>query len=182
MKKLMMAAAIALLATTAIQAQDNNASRRNGGNRPDEKEMIQRRTDMTVKQYKLNDQQAKQLLELNQKYSGKIGGMRGGFGRNGGAGMGRGSRNGGPRGNRGFQGRPDSTRMGARPEMTEEMRAQMEKARKDREEAQKKYEEELKTIMTPDQFKAYQADQEEMRRNFGNRRGGGNGPRRGGNN
>ena len=63
--------------------------------------------------------------------------------------------------------------------MTEEMRAQMEKMRKDREEAQKKYDEELQTILTPDQYKAYQADQEEMRRNFGNRRGGGQ--RRGGN-
>ena len=41
---------------------------------------------------------------------------------------------------------------------------------------QKKYDEELQTIMTPDQYKAYKADQEEMRRNFGNRRGGG-GPR-----
>lgn len=163
MKKLMMAAAIALLATTAIQAQDNNASRRNGGNRPDEKEMIQRRTDMTVKQYKLNDQQAKQLLELNQKYSGKIGGMRGGFGRNGGAGMGRGSRNGGPRGNRGFQGRPDSTRMGARPEMTEEMRAQMEASRKKMEANMKAYDEELQKIMTPEQFKQYQEDAEKRR-------------------
>ena len=63
------------------------------------------------------------------------------------------------------------------PEMTEEQREQFAKMRQEREEAQKQYDAELQQIMTPEQYKAYQADQEEMRRNFGRR---GQGGQRGG--
>ena len=56
--------------------------------------------------------------------------------------------------------------------MTEEMKAQMEKMRKEREEATKKYEAELQTIMTEDQFKAYKADQKQRQREGGRRMGG----------
>ena len=64
---------------------------------------------------------------------------------------------------------------GQMPELTEEQRAQMEEARKKREEAQKEYDAELEKIMTPDQFKQYQEDQKNRRqRGFG---GGQRGPR-----
>jgi hypothetical protein len=138
--------------------------------------MIKQRTDNTVQKYGLNEDQAAKLLSLNTKYADQIGFGMGMGGRRGG-GQGGGMR---PRPNFGG-GNGQGFQQGQRPEMTEEMRAQMEKMRKDREEAQKKYDEELQTILTPEQFKTYQADQEEMRKNFGNRRGGrnGGGPRRG---
>ena len=178
MKKMILAI-VAMMTITAAQAQENNARPQNGRRQMDRTEMIKQRTDNAVQKYGLSSDQAAKLLELNTKYADTMGpGMGMGGRRGGGQGQGGGMR---PRPNFGG-GNGQGAQQGQRPEMTEEMRAQMDKARKDREDAQKKYEEELKTIMTPDQFKAYQADQEEMRRNFGNRRGGGNGPRRGGNN
>ena len=164
MKKLILAF-VAVMTMTAAQAQDDN--RQGDQRRPDRTEMLKRRTDDAVKKYGLNEQQAAKLLELNTKYADTMMG-RGMGGRRGGRGGARPAPN--------FGGGDNGGGMGQRPEMTEEMRAQMEKMRKEREESQKKYDEELQTIMTPDQYKAYKADQEEMRRNFGNRRGGG-GPR-----
>jgi hypothetical protein len=167
MKKMILAI-VAMMSITAAMAQGNNRPQRNGNQQFDRTEMIKQRTDNAVQKYGLNTDQAAKLLELNTKYADTMGPGMGMGGRRGG-GQGGGMR---PRPNFGG-GNGQGAQQGQRPEMTEEMRAQMEKARKDREEAQKKYEEELKTIMTPDQYKAYQADQEEMRRNFGNRRGGG---------
>ncbi len=60
---------------------------------------------------------------------------------------------------------------GQRPELTEEQKQQMEAGRKKMEENMKQYDTELQKIMTPDQYKAYQADMEK-RRNEGPRRGG----------
>ena len=56
--------------------------------------------------------------------------------------------------------------------MTEEQRQQMEKQRAERLAAMEQYAAELQTIMTPDQFKAYQADMEKNMRQGGARRGG----------
>ena len=175
MKKIILAI-VAMMTMTAAQAQEqgDNANRQRGQRQFDRTEMIKQRTDNAVQKYGLNEDQAAKLLSLNTKFADQMG-----------PGMGRGGRRGGGQGG-GMRPRPgfggndgQGFQQGQRPEMTEEMRAQMEKMRKDREEAQKKYDEELQTILTPDQYKAYQADQEEMRRNFGNRRGGGQ--RRGGN-
>ena len=172
MKKVFLAL-VAMITVTAAQAQGDNRPQR-GDRQVDRTEMIKQRTDNAVQKYGLNEDQAAKLLSLNTKYADQMG-----------PGMGRGGRRGGGQGG-GMRPRPgfggndgQGFQQGQRPEMTEEMRAQMEKMRKEREEAQKKYDEELQTILTPDQYKAYQADQEEMRRNFGNRRGGGQ--RRGGN-
>ena len=174
MKKVFLAL-VAMITVTAAQAQGDNRPQR-GDRQVDRTEMIKQRTDNTVQKYGLNEDQAAKLLSLNTKYADQIG-----------FGMGMGGRRGGGQGG-GMRPRPhfgggngQGFQQGQRPEMTEEMRAQMEKMRKDREEAQKKYDEELQTILTPEQFKTYQADQEEMRKNFGNRRGGrnGGGPRRG---
>ena len=104
----------------------------------DPEQMIQMRTDRTVEQYKLNADQAKQLLELNKKYNDRL---MGGFGRIGGR-RGGGMGQGGPGGGGFGQG-------GQMPELTEEQRAQMEEARKKREEAQKEYDAEWRTARSP---------------------------------
>lgn len=170
MKKIVLAL-VAMMTMTAAQAQqgDNQQGRRERRNF-DKTEMVKRRTDDAVKKYKLNEDQAAKLLTLNTKFADKMGpgmGMRGGRGGRGGA---RPAPNFG--GNGGGNGQP-----GQRPELTEEQKQQMEAQRKEREETMKQYDAELQTIMTPEQYKSYQADQEEMRKNMG-RRGGGQRERR----
>lgn len=166
MKKIILAF-VAFMTMTAAQAQGNFGQGNGERREMDRTEMTKRRTDDAVKKYSLNEEQAAKLLALNTKYADKIGfggGMRGG--------------------NRGMRPRPNfgggdnqGGGQGQRPEMTEEMREQFAKMRQEREEATKQYEAELQQIMTPEQYKAYQADQEEMRRNFGRR---GQGGQRGG--
>ena len=146
--------AAVLMGTTAV-AQDN---------RPqfDRTEMIKQRTDQMVEKYKLNETQAKQLLELNTKNAESMGPMMG-MGRMGGGrpgGMGGGRRGGGQAG-QGGQGAPQMG--GGGFQMTEEQRAQFEEMRKQREENQKKYDAELEKILTPEQFKSYQEDQKQQR-------------------
>ena len=164
----MMMAAAVLMGTTAM-AQGNN------GQRPqfDRTEMIKQRTDQMVEKYKLNETQAKQLLELNTKNADLMGrGM--GMGRMGGQGGRRGGGQGAPQMG-GGQGAPQMG--GGGFQMTDEMRAQFEEMRKQREENQKKYDAELEKILTPEQFKSYQEDQKQQReqrgRGMGGRRGGG---------
>ena len=156
MKKVILAFAATMMMTAAM-AQDDNQQNRQERRRMDPTEMLQRRTERTVKDYGLNETQAKQLLELNKKYADKMGPGMGGM-RQGGRGMRGGRDNGGP-------GR------GERPQMTEEQRKQMEANRKQMEESRKEYDAELQKIMTPEQYKAYQADMEK-RRQEGPRRGG----------
>jgi len=158
MKKMILAI-VAIMMMTAAQAQDNNLQNGRERRNFDRTEMIKKRTDDVVKKYGLSEEQATKLLSLNTKFAGNMGpGMRGMRGGRGGARQ-------RPRPNFGA-GNAD----GQRPEMTEEMREQMQKAREERQQAMKQYDTELQTIMTPDQYKAYQADQAEMRKN-GFRRG-----------
>ena len=164
---MMMAATV--LMSTAAMAQGNN------GQRPqiDRTEMIKQRTDQMVEKYKLNETQAKQLLELNTQNAELMGrGM--GMGRMGGQGGRRGGGQGAPQMG-GGQGAPQMG--GGGFQMTEEQRAQFEEMRKQREENQKKYDAELEKILTPEQFKSYQEDQKQQReqrgRGMGGRRGGG---------
>ena len=164
----LMITAVVLMGTTAV-AQDNN------GQRPqfDRTEMIKQRTDAMVEKYKLNADQAKQLLELNTKNAETMGpGM--GMGRMGGGRPGgMGGRRGGGQAGQGGQGAPQMG--GGGFQMTEEQRAQFEEMRKQREENQKKYEAELEKILTPEQFKSYQKDMEEQRAQRGRRGMGGPG-------
>jgi len=167
MKQILFTIAASMLLSIAAMAQDNNPQ---NGQRPDPKEMIQRRTDRTVQQYGLNEEQAKQLLSLNTKYADMMTPRFGRGQRPGGRGGAR------PGGNRQRPAQGDSIRQprgqrpeggqrpqgGQRPEMSEQMKA---------------YNEELQKIMTPDQFKAYQADQERMRQGMGRGMGGPRGPR-----
>ena len=160
MKKLILAF-VAMITMTSVQAQDDNSSR-GERRRFDRTEMLKRRTDETAKKYGLNEEQAAKLLELNTKYADKIGANMG-------------APRDGRRGNArpGFDANRDRNRQqGQRPQMTEEQRQQMEKQRAERLAAMEQYAAELQTIMTPDQFKAYQADMEKNMRQGGARRGG----------
>ena len=170
MKRIVMMMAAAVLMSTAAMAQ---------GQRPqfDRTEMIKQRTDQMVEKYKLNETQAKQLLELNTKNADTMPMMgmgRMGGGRPGGQGGRRGGGQGAPQMG-GGQGAPQMG--GGGFQMTDEQRAQFEEMRKQREENQKKYDAELEKILTPEQFKSYQEDQKQQReqrgRGMGGRRGGG---------
>ena len=167
MKRFFMIMTAAVLMGTTAVAQDN---------RPqfDRTEMIKQRTDAMVEKYKLNETQAKQLLELNTKNAESMGPMMG-MGRMGGGrpgGMG-GGRPGGGQAGQGGQGAPQMG--GGGFQMTEEQRARFEEMRKQREENQKKYDAELEKILTPEQFKSYQKDMEEQRAQRGRRGQGGPG-------
>lgn len=173
MKRIFMMMAAAVLMGTTAMAQGNN------GQRPqfDRTEMIKQRTDQMVEKYKLNETQAKQLLELNTKNADTMPMMgmgRMGGGRPGGQGGRRGGGQGAPQMG-GGQGAPQMG--GGGFQMTDEQRAQFEEMRKQREENQKKYDAELEKILTPEQFKSYQEDQKQQReqrgRGMGGRRGGG---------
>ena len=173
MKRFFMMMAAAVLMGTTAMAQ---------GERPqfDRTEMIKQRTDQMVEKYKLNETQAKQLLELNTKNAEAMGPMMG-MGRMGGVRPGgRGGRRGGGQAGQGGQGAPQMG--GGGFQMTEEQRARFEEMRKQREENQKKYEAELEKILTPEQFKSYQKDMEEQRAQRRNRGMGGPGGGFGGRN
>ena len=69
MKKMIMALVAAMMMSANAMAQDNDQQVRRGRKPMDQKEMIQRRTDETVKAYGLNDEQAAKLLDLNTRYA-----------------------------------------------------------------------------------------------------------------
>ena len=169
MKRFVMIMTAAVLMGTTAMAQGNN------GQRPqfDRTEMIKQRTDQMVEKYKLNETQAKQLLELNTKNAEAMGPMMGMGRMGGGRPGGMGGRRGGGQAGQGGQGAPQMG--GGGFQMTEEQRAQFEEMRKQREENQKKYEAELEKILTPEQFKSYQKDMEEQRAQRGRRGMGGPG-------
>lgn len=145
--------AAALVSMTALAQEEKQ------GQRPEPKfdkaEMVKHRTDETVKRYNLNDKQAQQLLELNNKYADKMG----------------------PRpphrGHKGGPGRPPKDKGdckcqcqkpqkdGQRPAPPkDEKRAENHKKMKETMEA---YDAELKKIMTAEQFKSYQEDMQKRR-------------------
>lgn len=173
MKRFFMMMAAAVLMGTTAMAQ---------GERPqfDRTEMIKQRTDQMVEKYKLNETQAKQLLELNTKNAEAMGPMMGMGRMGGGRPSGMGGRRGGGQAGQGGQGAPQMG--GGGFQMTEEQRARFEEMRKQREENQKKYEAELEKILTPEQFKSYQKDMEEQRAQRGRRGMGGPGGGFGGRN
>lgn len=151
-------AALLLLSTAAV-AQDNQEQRPER-QRLDRTEMIQRRTDAVVQKYGLNAEQAKQLLSLNTKFADQMG-PRGP--RPDGQGMRRGDRGQRPQGG-------DSLRQ-QRPQRPQGD-ANQQRPQGPRMNAQNNaYDEELQKIMTPEQYKAYKADQEERMRQFGGQRG-----------
>ena len=129
MKQIIMTLAAALFISSTALAQEKNDNRK--------QEMIKHRTERTVKEYNLNDKQAKQLLELNTKYADMMRPMH---------------RHGGP-GHHGMRGQRPEPPKGDMKEMHEKMEKDM-----------KAYDEELQKILTPEQYKNYKSDMEKRRK------------------
>ena len=142
------------LSTTAV-AQDENNQKRERRQQPDRTEILKQRTDEMVKTYGLNEEQAKQLLELNTTFADKMGPM-GGFQRGG---------------NNGRRPQMDRRQQGdtltAREQRQRSSREGMEERRKEMEQNREAYAVELQKIMTEDQYKAYQADMQKRMQNNG---------------
>lgn len=155
MKKTILAIAAALMMSVNMTAQENTAENKNERQRPDMTEMVKHRTDETAKKYGLNEEQAAKLLELNTKYMGQMGPRRGGMR------QGRGMR---PDSMRQQRQRPEGEMKEAkRPNARPEMNGQRPERRGDRQGFRRNMEEynnELKKIMTEEQYKAYQEDME----------------------
>lgn len=171
MKRTVLTLAVAVLMSMAANAQDNQQGPRHG-KKFDKTEMVKHRTNEVVKKYQLNDQQAQQLLDLNMKYADKMGPGPRGHHRHG-MGPGHGPKHGkdslrkrqeAPQVDGTTQATPQHpSKDGKRPEMTEEQKAKMESMRQQREADMKAYDAELQKILTPEQYKTYQADMEKQR-------------------
>ena len=150
MKQIMMTLAAVLFISSTALAQEKNDNRK--------QEMIKHRTERTVEKYNLNDEQAKQLLDLNTKYADMMR-PRHHHGGPGHHGM-RGHRPEPPKDMNGEMPEPPKDMKGKKPEPPKgdrkEMREKMEKN-------MKAYDEELQKIMTPEQYKSYKADMEKRR-------------------
>ena len=146
MKKMMMTLLAAVVVSTAAVAQnkDDNKSPQDNNRR---QEMVKHRTDRLVKDYQLNDQQARQLLELNTKYADKMRPHH--------------PRHHGPHGMKGQ--RPEPPKGDKKGERPEPPKGDRQDRRKEMDETMKAYEAELQKIMTPEQFKKYQADMQQRR-------------------
>jgi hypothetical protein len=162
MKKIVMTM-VALLTMTAAVAQDNNSENRQRREfkKPTPEEMTTRMTESL----KLDDKQQKKVLELNKEYENVLGGP--GMGR----GFGRGQRGPRPDGQTGASQNNNNQQRPERPQMTEEQRAKMQQMMEKRQEYDKK----LKEILTDDQYKTYQ--KQNQRRGGRGGRGGFGGPR-----
>ena len=157
MKKLVLTMIAMVTMSLSAMAQDTAQVRRQFN----PEQMAKMRTDAVVKKYGLNEEQAKKLLDLNTRFAGKIR----------------------PMGPMGGQRRGGQRMQGDRPQrMTpDSLRAQGQRRGQgqrgggfNREEMQKNmedYNNELKSILTPEQYEAYQKDEQQNRRQF-------NGPRR----
>ena len=155
MKKMILAIAAAMMMSVTMTAQENVSEKKEDMKRPDMTEMVKQRTDETVKKYGLNEEQAAKLLELNTKYSDRMGGPR------------RGQRPDGMRRGRGM--RPDSARFQA-PRQREEMKGDrqerrdapaMREGRPDFRKQMEEYDAEIQKIMTEEQYEKYKSDREQ---------------------
>ena len=158
MKKMLMTLLAAVMVSTAAVAQykDDNKSPQDNNRK---QEMVKHRTDRLVKDYQLNDKQAKQLLELNTKYADK---MRPHHPRHHGPHGMRGQRPEPPKGDVKGE-RPEPPKGDKKGERPEPPKGDRKDRRKEMDETMKAYEAELQKIMTPEQFKKYQADMKERR-------------------
>lgn len=134
MKKTIIITMAALMLGIVANAQGHRGSwqDRPQRERPDEATMIQERTDRMAEKYGLDEAQKAKLLELNKTYSLRIG-------------------------------RPEGRqheRMRQRPALDEKKKLEFEARMKEMQAKREAYEEALKGILTEDQYKAYQKDQE----------------------
>lgn len=139
MKQIIMTLAVVLFVGSTALAQEKNDNRK--------LEMIKHRTERTVKDYNLNDKQAKKLLDLNTKYADMMRPMH---------------RHGGP-GRHSMNGQRPEPPKDMKGEMPEPPKGDMKGMREKMEKDMKAYDEELQKIMTPEQYKNYKADMEKRR-------------------
>lgn len=139
MKQIIMTLAVVLFVGSTALAQEKNDNRK--------QEMIKHRTERTVKDYNLNDKQAKKLLDLNTKYADMMRPMH---------------RHGGP-GRHSMNGQRPEPPKDMKGEMPEPPKGDMKGMREKMEKDMKAYDEELQKIMTPEQYKNYKADMEKRR-------------------
>lgn len=153
MKKIILASVAMLLLSTGAMAQDQQRQQRREFN---PEEMIQRRTQGMVEKYGLNEKQSAELLELNKNYATKMG-PRAPFGR----------RDQGARPNRDRRNRQMNDTLKnqrpQRPERNNDARPENRPNMAEMKAVMDEYNAKLKTIMTEEQFKAYQEDQNKMR-------------------
>lgn len=172
MKKMMLALIATMLISGSAQAQDESKKE---GQRPDPKEMIQKRTDAVVEKYGLNEEQAAKLLELNTAFAEKMPqGGRGG--RPGGRGQGDpqgGPGQGGPQGPQGE--RPDSVGQPPMPQPEggdsivrqappQDMKGGPQggpQGGEDFKAIMEEYDKSLQEILTAEQYEAYKKDRAE---------------------
>ena len=151
MKKILFAMIAALAISTSTFAQDTTEVKR-GPREFNTEEMAKQRTDEMVQKYGLNDDQAVKLLDLNTRFFQKM--RPAGRMHRDGRGPRKDMRNGGDR-HMNDSARADRQHQNARPGFNrEEMKKTMDE-----------YNAELKTIMTEDQYAAYEKDQKERRHN-----------------
>ena len=165
MKKVIIITAAALLFSIGAMAQfPGGGPGGPGGGMPDEAQMAEMRTQWMARQLGLDEAQTAKVLELNKKYPMSM--MRPG----GGPGMGRPSRN--PQEEQKVEADPNADPKAAKKAAKKAKKAKKQeeqaKAADDAQATMEAYENELKEILTEDQFKTYQENK--------NRRPQGRGP------
>jgi len=145
MKKFLILMA-AVFTFTMASAQNDDAKKERGMKKMNP-------TEMMTKRYQLDESQTAKVEELNNKYKDLFrGGRPGGRRHHGGKEPGNNGEN--------VDGATGATTQQANQRPSRE---EMQKRMKEREEKQAAYDEELKGIMTADQFAAYQKDQAERK-------------------
>ena len=162
MKKVIMMTIVAVSLSFSAMAQENDQKKDQNADRSEM--MIQRRTDMMVERYGLDEAQKEKLLELNKKYPGMMGPRMGGQRPGGGDRQMR--RQGPPQGNGDNQQAGQGQGQGQRPAFGSGQRGP---GRFNPEQMQE-YEEALKGIMTDEQYKKYEADRKERMERMQQRR------------
>lgn len=142
---------MAVAMMTAAMAQDNNGAQQRGP-RMNRSEMIEKRTQQMAEKYGLSAEQTEKLKALNEKTMGQRGGGQGGQDR-----QRQRPQTDGQTGASAQQ-KPQADNNGQRPQM-----GGQRGGRNFRGPDMGKYNEELKTILTPEQYKAYEADMAKMR-------------------
>lgn len=173
MKKIILTLIAVVAMSATSMAQQNGGRRQMGGQGFNPAEMIQRRTDQMVKQYKLTDEQATALKALNEKFMGQ----------------------------RGQRSQVQNGQGQQRPQMNDSVRAQRQRGQRNAQANgqngqrgqrgnrmgqggqrgmggfgfnNEEYTNELKKIFTEEQFKAYEKNQKDMQARFQNMRNNGN--------
>ncbi len=159
MKRMIMAFAALLMVGSATMAQTSDSTKTD---KPDRSEIIRKRTEVVAQKYGLNEEQKAKLLDLNTRYSGKM-------------------RMGKPGDRRINPVRREAVNKMAAKRDTTMARQVPKAASKDKTIAKRprlamgnsmqKYNEELKTIMTDEQFARYNEDMRKRNDLMGKRRG-----------